>query len=99
MLLVPTPVQAVLSSSSVPLSEHIDYAIVAEPHPPMYLLHKWWARKPHNVVRHYIEHYTAPDDLVLDPFHGSGPTVLESIRLGRRAIGFDLDPLLCLWRE
>ena len=30
--------------------EHINYAIVAKTHTPMYLMHKYWARKPHNVV-------------------------------------------------
>ena len=73
--------------------QHIDHALVGKAHPPMYLLHKWWARKPHNVVRAYIEAYSNPGDVVLDPFLGSGPTVVEAVRSGRRALGFDLDPL------
>jgi len=59
----------------------------------MYLTHKYWARKPHNVVGEYIEHYSKTGEMVLDGFVGSGVTVFETIRLGRRAIGFDLDPL------
>lgn len=72
---------------------HINHALVGRAHPRMYLLHKWWARKPHNIVQQYIAAYSCPDEVVLDPFMGSGPTVIESLRLGRRALGFDLDPL------
>lgn len=72
---------------------HIDHALVGKPHPPMYLLHKWWARKPHNIVRQYIEAYSAAGEVVLDPFAGSGPSVIEAVRVGRRGLGFDLDPL------
>lgn len=73
--------------------DHINHALVPKAHPQMYLLHKWWARKPHNVVREYVETYTQPGDLVLDPFLGSGPTLIESLRTGRRAVGVDIDPL------
>lgn len=72
---------------------HINYALVAKPHTPMYLMHKFWARKPHNVVAEYIKHYSKPGDIVLDPFCGSGPTAIESLKLGRKAIAIDLDPI------
>ena len=58
----------------------------------MHLSHKYWARKPHNVVASYIEAYSKPGEIVLDPFVGSGTTVLESLRLGRKAIGIDINP-------
>ena len=70
-------------------------AVVAKTHPPLYLMHKFWARKPHNVVARYIEYYTDPGDVVVDPFMGSGVTVIEAARLGRRAIGNDLNPIAC----
>jgi 16S rRNA G966 N2-methylase RsmD len=73
--------------------EHINYALVAKTHTPMYLMHKYWARKPHNVVSEYIRHYSKEGDIVLDPFAGSGVTAIESIKLGRRAIAIDLDPM------
>lgn len=73
--------------------EHINYALVAKAHTPMYLMHKFWARKPHNVVAEYIKHYSKPGDIVFDPFCGSGPTPIESLKLERRAIAIDLDPI------
>ena len=73
--------------------EHINYALVAKTHTPMYLMHKYWARKPHNVVSEYIQHYSKEGDIVLDPFAGSGVTAIEAIKLGRRAIAIDLDPM------
>ena len=73
--------------------EHIDYALVARTHTPMYLMHKYWARKPHNVVSEYIKHYSKEGDIVLDPFCGSGVTAIEALKLGRKAIAIDLDPV------
>jgi len=58
-------------------------------------MHKYWARKPSNVVARYIEYYTSPGDTVLDPFMGSGVTVIEAARIGRNAIGVDLNPVAC----
>jgi hypothetical protein len=39
---------------------------------------------------------TKPGDLILDPFMGSGTTIVEAHRLGRKAIGVDLNPIACL---
>lgn len=75
------------------MTEQIDFAIVPKTHPSMYLMHKYWARKPHNVVAEYIEHYSNKGDIVLDPFCGSGVTPIEAIKLGRKAIGVDIDPV------
>jgi len=72
---------------------HINHALVPKTHPPIYMIHKYWARKPHNVVEEYIKHYSQPSDIILDPFCGSGVTVIEALRNNRLAIGFDLDPL------
>ena len=56
--------------------------------------HPYFTRRPWNVVQAYIKHF-APnkDDLVLDPFGGSGVTAIEAVVLGRRAIHVDLNPL------
>ena len=47
---------------------------------------------PVELPEQLIRLYTYVDDLVLDPFLGSGSTVLAARRLGRRGIGYDLDP-------
>jgi len=72
---------------------HIDHAISPQAHTPMYLMHKFWARKPHNVVGEYIEHFSKKGEIVLDPFVGSGVTAIEALKRGRKAIAIDLDPM------
>ena len=72
---------------------HINYALVARPHPSGYLMHKYWARKPHNVVSQYIKNYSEEEDVVLDPFAGSGVTAIEALKLKRKAISLDLNPI------
>lgn len=66
--------------------------IAAETWPTRYKVHKYWGRKPANVVSRYIEFFSQPGDVVLDPFAGSGVTVIEGARLQRSAVGFDLNP-------
>lgn len=40
-----------------------------------------------------INEFTKPDDVILDPFCGSGTTLVESKLLNRNSIGVDLHPL------
>ncbi|MFI7680073.1 TRM11 family SAM-dependent methyltransferase [Actinophytocola sp. NPDC049390] len=44
------------------------------------------------VVRHAVAHYTRPGELVLDPMCGIGTTLVEAVRLGRRAVGVEYEP-------
>ncbi|MBI2924730.1 MAG: hypothetical protein HYY24_03385 [Verrucomicrobia bacterium] len=57
-----------------------------------YGVHPYFTRRPPNVVRKYIEHYSHEGDVVLDPFGGTGVTAIEAFLLGRQAIHNDLNP-------
>jgi site-specific DNA-methyltransferase (adenine-specific) len=46
---------------------------------------------PVELPEQLIRLYTFKDDLVLDPFMGSGSTLVAAARLGRRYVGYDLD--------
>ncbi|MDR0546261.1 MAG: type I restriction enzyme HsdR N-terminal domain-containing protein [Dysgonamonadaceae bacterium] len=56
-------------------------------------VHGYFTRQSWNVVQEYIKNYTKPDDLVLDPFGGSGITVVEALMTGRKGINIDLNPM------
>ena len=55
-------------------------------------MHTYWSKKPHESVDAFVSHYTKKGDLVLDPFCGSGGTLLVSCLSGRHAVGIDLSP-------
>lgn len=46
---------------------------------------------PVELPEHLIQLYTFKDDLVLDPFMGSGSALVAAARTGRRYVGYDLD--------
>lgn len=72
---------------------------MAQTHPAEYLIHKYWARKPHNILRHYLETFFEKGDLVADPFCGSGVFLAEAKKLGIDAIGMDINPIAYLISE
>lgn len=47
---------------------------------------------PSYVVWNVLQRYTKPNDLVVDPFAGSGTTLDVARDLGRRALGYDVHP-------
>ncbi len=49
-----------------------------------------WAPFPAEIPRRCILASSNPGDLVLDPYCGSGTTLAEAVRLGRRAVGVDI---------
>ena len=44
--------------------------IIAEAHTPPYKIHKYFARRPHNVFNQLVENFTSPGEVILDPFCG-----------------------------
>lgn len=51
--------------------------------------------KPVKLLRHLIRKSTEPGDLILDPFVGSGTTLVAAALEGRRAIGIEREPHYC----
>ena len=65
---------------------------IAESYTGIYGMHKYWSKKPYNILQDFILRYTKKGDIVIDPFCGSGISITESIFTGRKAIGIDINP-------
>jgi site-specific DNA-methyltransferase (adenine-specific) len=46
-------------------------------------------------MEYLVRTYTDPPDLVVDPYAGSGITLLAARRLGRRAVGVEAEERYC----
>lgn len=51
--------------------------------------------KPLELVKRHLLHTTQPNDIVLDPFCGSGTTCVACQELGRQYIGFEISEKWC----
>jgi len=49
-------------------------------------------QKPLSISRRIVQHFSNRDDLVVVPFAGSGTECLAALELGRRFVGFELNP-------
>ena len=58
----------------------------------IYAFHKYWGKKPIESLDYFIENCTNKNDIVLDPFLGSGLISKEAHNLGRRFLGIDINP-------
>jgi len=52
-------------------------------------------QKPIQLIERWVTAFTNPGDLILDPFAGSGTTLLAAKNNGRRAVGIELDERYC----
>lgn len=53
-------------------------------------------RKPYDFMAHLITTFTLPDDSIIDPFAGSGTTLLMSEKLGRISYNAEMDKQYCI---
>lgn len=75
---------------------------------PIYHLHKWWAQRLGSVFRAILIYMLKEpsqdtwklfyennnfDKIVFDPFMGSGTTLGETLKLGARVVGCDINPV------
>lgn len=83
-----------------------------EVHRPATSTHKWWAKRLGTVFRGIITSAVTPDGsdaalayatshdlsdtVVFDPFAGSGVTAVEALKLGAKAVSFDINPVATL---
>lgn len=52
-------------------------------------------QKPEQLMRWLVEGVAAPDETVLDPFAGSGTTLLACAQLGRQSVGIEAEERYC----
>jgi hypothetical protein len=60
---------------------------------PLHSICPYFAMFPPGFVERYVLAFTDPGDIVFDPFSGRGTTVFESLLLGRKAYGLDINPV------
>ena len=58
--------------------------------------HPYPAKFPYHAIRDLILNNTKEGDTILDPFCGSGTTLVECRLIGRNGIGIELNPVGCL---
>lgn len=88
-----TPYDPATDDYSVP---PFDQPIKTSKNTAIYNMQSYQGKKPHDAIREYIQHYTHLDDIVLDPFCGSGGTILAALMDGRTSIGVDISPAATL---
>lgn len=68
----------------------------AETRRPGHDIHPYPAKFIPQIPEGFVERLSQRGETVLDPFGGSGTTALEAVRLGRKAISVDANPLSAL---
>lgn len=58
----------------------------------VYNMHSFSSKKPFDAIEKYIINFSNEEELVLDPFCGSGGSLYCALKNGRKAIGIDISP-------
>lgn len=66
---------------------------------PFHRFHSYCARFPSEIVESALDRYTVSGDSILDPFCGSGTSLVACLAHGRRAVGADIDLLAGMLSE
>ena len=53
--------------------------IIPETYHHIYGMHKYWAKKPFNIVNALIQKYSKKNEIILDAFCGSGISLIEAV--------------------
>jgi len=56
-------------------------------------MHSYWTKQPLESISYFIEKYSKENDIVFDPFSGTGMTGVASLILKRNAILSDISPV------
>ncbi len=84
-------------SAAVRRFEEIDWDFPSQSSTSLFSdLHWHPCRFPSQVPAIAIARFSNPGDSILDPFMGSGTTLVEAQRLGRHSHGIDVNPIACL---
>lgn len=83
----------------IPFGELLAISLSASTNDLTHGLHRYPAKYIPQIPRWAIREFSREGDTVLDPFSGSGTTIVEALAEGRTGIGVDLDPLACLIAE
>ena len=61
----------------------------------VYMAHGYLTKVPVDAIIPFIEAFTEPGDRVIDPFAGSGSSLIAAALLQRRYIGIELEEKYC----
>lgn len=101
-LLAPEHFEGTAPKAAVLFEDQFDYASAEPPEQIAtrkqtarrhFGVHGYFTRQSWDLVQAYIKIFSQPGDVVLDPYGGSGVTLVEALMLGRKAIHIDLNPL------